>query len=45
MDADFSHDPKELKKKIEFFIKNDLDLLISSRYLKTVKLLIGQYKD
>ena len=36
MDADFSHNPKELKKKIEFFIKNDLDLLISSRYLKTV---------
>ena len=32
MDADFSHNPNEIKKKINFFIKNDLDLLISSRY-------------
>ena len=39
MDADFSHDPKELKKKIEFFIKNDLDLLISSRYLEKSKII------
>ena len=39
MDADFSHDPKELKKKIEFFIKNDLDLLISSRYLENSKII------
>ena len=39
MDADFSHNPKELKKKIEFFIKNDLDLLISSRYLEKSKII------
>ena len=39
MDADFSHDPKELKKKIEFFIKNDLDLLISSRYLENSRII------
>ena len=34
MDADFSHDPKELKKNIKFFTKEKLDLLIASRYLK-----------
>ena len=34
MDADFSHDPKELKRNTEYFIKNKLDLLIGSRYLK-----------
>ena len=39
MDADFSHDPKELKKKIKFFIKNDLDLLISSRYLENSRII------
>ena len=39
MDADFSHNPKELKKKIEFFIKNNLDLLISSRYLESSKII------
>ena len=39
MDADFSHNPKQLKKKIEFFIKNDLDLLISSRYLENSKII------
>ena len=39
MDADFSHDPKELKKKIEFFIKNELDLLISSRYLENSRII------
>ena len=39
MDADFSHNPKELKKKIEFFIKNDLDLLISSRYLENSRII------
>ena len=45
MDADFSHNPKELKKKIEFFTEKELDLLISSRYLKKAGLLIGLYKD
>jgi len=34
MDADFSHHPNELQEKINFFLKNNLDLLISSRYLK-----------
>ncbi len=39
MDADFSHNPIELKKKINYFIKNDLDLLISSRYLRKSKII------
>ena len=39
MDADFSHDPKELKSKILFFKKRNLDLLISSRYLKKSKIM------
>jgi dolichol-phosphate mannosyltransferase len=34
MDADFSHNPKELKKNINTFKKKNLDLLIASRYLK-----------
>jgi len=34
MDADFSHDPKELNNNIKFFKKKKLDLLIASRYLK-----------
>ncbi len=34
MDADFSHDPKELKRNTDYFINNKLDLLIGSRYLK-----------
>ena len=34
MDADFSHNPYELNRNINYFLKNDLDLLISSRYLK-----------
>ena len=39
MDADFSHDPKELKKKIDYFKKKNLDMLISSRYLRNSKIL------
>ena len=39
MDADFSHNPNDLKKKINFFLKNKLDLLISSRYLKKSKII------
>ena len=39
MDADFSHNPKELKKKIEYFKKKNLDLLIASRYLEGSKIL------
>ena len=38
MDADFSHNPDELKKKIKYFLVNKLDLLISSRYLKKSKI-------
>lgn len=33
MDADFSHKPSELKRNINFFLKNNCDLLIASRYL------------
>ena len=33
MDADFSHNPSELKKNIKLFIKNKGDLLLASRYL------------
>tara|TARA_B100001093_G_C26826059_1_gene1014048 strand:+ start:1057 stop:1767 length:711 start_codon:yes stop_codon:yes gene_type:complete len=39
MDADFSHNPKELNKKINYFKKNKLDLLIASRYLESSKIL------
>ena len=38
MDADFSHNPKELKKNLDKFINRNLDLLISSRYLKSSKI-------
>ena len=34
MDADLSHDPKELKENLKLFKKNNYDLLIASRYLK-----------
>ena len=33
MDADFSHTPNELKRNINYFNSNNLDLLIASRYL------------
>ena len=39
MDADFSHDPNELPRNINFFLKNSLDLLIGSRYLKESKII------
>lgn len=39
MDADLSHSPKELKRNIDYFIYNSLDLLISSRYLKESKII------
>tara|TARA_B100000900_G_scaffold412697_1_gene435029 strand:+ start:30 stop:740 length:711 start_codon:yes stop_codon:yes gene_type:complete len=38
MDADFSHNPNELKKKLKYFMKNKIDLLIASRYLKESKI-------
>ena len=39
MDADFSHAPSELKRNINFFFKNSLDLLIASRYLERSKII------
>ena len=39
MDADFSHNPSELPRNIKFFHKNNLDLLIGSRYLKKSKII------
>jgi dolichol-phosphate mannosyltransferase len=39
MDADFSHNPNELKKNILIYNKKKLDLLISSRYLKKSKII------
>jgi dolichol-phosphate mannosyltransferase len=39
MDADFSHNPKELKRNINLFKKNKLDLLVSSRYLKNSQII------
>jgi len=39
MDSDFSHDPDELENNINFFKKNNCDLLISSRYLKDSKII------
>ena len=39
MDADFSHNPKELRKKIDYFKKENLDMLIASRYLTNSKIL------
>ena len=39
MDADLSHDPEELKEKIDIFQKQKCDLLISSRYTKDSKII------
>lgn len=38
MDADLSHNPLELNKKIKIFMSRKLDLLISSRYMKNSKI-------
>ena len=38
MDADLSHDPKELKENLRLFKENNCDLLIASRYLKKSKI-------
>ena len=38
MDADFSHNPNELKKNLIYFKKKKLDLLIASRYLTKSKI-------
>ena len=39
MDADFSHNPNELKRNIKYFKKKKLNFLISSRYLKESKII------
>ena len=39
MDADLSHDPQEIKRNLQKFEDEDLDLLISSRYLKGSKII------
>ena len=39
MDADFSHNPNELKEKIEYLKKNKVDMLIASRYTKNSKIM------
>ena len=39
MDADFSHDPRELNEKINFFKRYELDMLIASRYTKNSKII------
>ena len=39
MDADLSHDPNELNRNLSIFEKNNLDLLISSRYLAESKII------
>ncbi len=39
MDADFSHNPREIDKKYKLFHKNKYDLLISSRYLPNSKII------
>ena len=38
MDADLSHKPSELNRNIKFFLKNNCDLLIASRYLPNSKI-------
>ena len=39
MDADLSHDPSEIENNLKIFEKENLDLLISSRYLKDSKII------
>ena len=39
MDADYSHNPNEIRKNISIFNKKKLDLLIASRYLKNSKII------
>ena len=39
MDADFSHNPKEIRKNLELFTSKKIDLLISSRYLSKSKII------
>ena len=44
MDADLSHEPKEIKGNLEIFSSENLDLLISSRYLKQSKIINWSYR-
>jgi dolichol-phosphate mannosyltransferase len=39
MDADFSHNPNEMKKNLRLFFNEKCDLLISSRYMKGSKII------
>ena len=39
MDADLSHEPNEIINNLNFFYSENIDLLISSRYLKKSKIL------
>ena len=39
MDADMSHNPREIKNKIKLFEEKNLDLLISSRYSQKSKII------
>ena len=39
MDADFSHNPKEILRNLKFFKSKKLDLLIASRYMKKSKII------
>ena len=39
MDADLSHNPDEIQNNLKIFEKNNLDLLISSRYLKESRII------
>ena len=39
MDADLSHNPEEIEKNLNFILENNIDLLISSRYLKESKII------
>ena len=39
MDADFSHSTKEIKRNLNYFFSNNLDMLIASRYLKKSKII------
>jgi dolichol-phosphate mannosyltransferase len=39
MDADLSHDPSEINNNLKIFEKDNLDLLISSRYLKDSRII------
>mgnify|MGYP001322646934 FL=1 len=39
MDSDFSHKPSELKRNIKKLVREELDLLIGSRYLNDSKII------